>query len=156
MSFAARKYLPPVASAFLALSVAVGCGEARDPAPLAPEPPRDLAGVNLDEPLRVLGTEPFWHLDIGPTTLNYLNADETQHVADNPGPALQGASAVWATQTKAGMPLKITLTPIDCSDGMSDRIYPLSAEIELGSTQLTGCAAALTALERAGESGRVE
>lgn len=155
MSPAARK-LPPLSAALVALVVGAACTEVGEPAPLTPEPPRELAGVNLDEPLRVLGNEPFWHVDISPTTLNYQNADETRHVADNPGPALQGASAVWATQTKAGVPLKITLTPTDCSDGMSDRIYPLSAEVELGATQLTGCAAALTALEKAGESGRVE
>ena len=48
------------------------------------------------------------------------------------------------------------LIATECSDGMSDRTYPLTAKVEIGDETLTGCAAATAAIERAGESGRVE
>ena len=64
--------------------------------------------------------------------------------------------AVWTTETEARTPLILTLMATDCSDGMSDRTYPLTAKVEIGDETLTGCAAATAAIERAGESGRVE
>ena len=52
--------------------------------------------------------------------------------------------------------VKVMLTATECSDGMSDRTYPLTARVEIGGETLNGCAATAAALDRAGESGRVE
>lgn len=127
-----------------------------DKTPAAPAQPRTLAGVDLDQPLRVLGTEPFWTVQITPTGLTYSGVDRPEQKAANPGPALQGTVAVWTTATEAQTPLVVTLMATDCSDGMSDRTYPLTAKVEIGGESLTGCAAAVAAIEKAGESGRVE
>lgn len=127
-----------------------------DKTPAAPAQPRTLAGVDLDQPLRVLGTEPFWTVEITPTGLTYSGVDRPEQKAANPGPTLQGTVAVWTTATEAQTPLVVTLMATDCSDGMSDRTYPLTAKVEIGGESLTGCAAAVAAIEKAGESGRVE
>ena len=132
------------------------CSQPAENAPVAAAEPRALAGVDLDQPLRVLGTEPFWAVEITPAGLTYSGVDRPEQKAANPGPALQGTVAVWTAETEAKAPLVVTLTATDCSDGMSDRTYPLTARVEIGAETLTGCAAAVAAIEKAGESGRVE
>lgn len=138
---------------------AVALNACSQPAEKAPAPavePRLLAGVDLDQPLRVLGTEPFWAVDITPQGLTYSGVDRPEQKAANPGPALQGTVAVWTAQTAAKTPLVVTVMATDCSDGMSDRTYPLTAKVEIGGDNLTGCAASTAAIARSGETGRVE
>lgn len=131
------------------------CGEASEPAaPDAPAP--TLAGVTLTEPLRILGTEPFWAMEITADQLVYSGVDRPEQTAANPGAQVLGATAVITTRTDQDQPLVVTLIATDCSDGMSDRLYPLTARVEIGGETLKGCAASVAALERAGESGRVE
>lgn len=140
-----------------ALTILAACSQpASNKAPAAPVEARTLAKVDLDQPLRVLGTEPFWAVEITPAGLTYSGVDRPEQKAANPGPALQGTVATWTTETEAKTPLVVTLTATDCSDGMSDRTYPLTARVEIGGESLTGCAAAVAAIEKAGESGRVE
>ena len=88
--------------------------------------------------------------------MTYSGVDRPEQKAANPGPALQGTVAVWTTKPRPRPPLVVTLTATDCSDGMSDRTYPLTAKVEIGGESLTGCAAASAAIEKAGESGRIE
>ena len=142
---------------FAAAASLTACSQpATEKAPAAPAEARTLAQVDLDQPLRVLGTEPFWAVEITPTGLVYSGLDRPAQKAPNPGPALQGTVAVWTAETEAKTPLVVTLAATDCSDGMSDRTYPLTAKVEIGGESLTGCAAASAAIEKAGESGRVE
>ena len=147
-------------AAAVSLAVSLALAACSPPAEKAAEPakaePRALAGVDLDQPLRVLGTEPFWAVEITPQGVTYSGVDRPEQKAANPGPTLQGTVATWTTKTEAGADLTVTLTATDCSDGMSDRTYPLTAKVEIGDETLTGCAAATAAIERAGESGRVE
>jgi uncharacterized membrane protein len=146
-----------LATLFAAAAALTACSQpAAEKAPAAPAEARTLAKVDLDQPLRVLGTEPFWAVEITPAGLTYSGVDRPEQKAANPGPALQGTVAVWTTATGAGTPLVVTLMATDCSDGMSDRTYPLTARVELGDESLTGCAASIAAIEKAGESGRVE
>lgn len=145
------------ATAAAALTTLAACSQpATEKAPVAPVEARTLAGIDLDQPLRVLGTEPFWAVEITPAGLTYSGVDRPEQKAANPGPALQGTVATWTTETAAKTPLVVTLTATDCSDGMSDRTYPLTARVEIGGETLTGCAASSAAIETAGESGRVE
>ena len=146
-----------ILSAASAVAVMAACSQpTTDKAPAAPAEPRALAGVDLDQPLRVMGTEPFWAVEIAPAGLTYSGVDRPEQKAANPGPALQGTVAVWTAETATKTPLVVTLSATDCSDGMSDRIYPLTAKVEIGEESLTGCAAASAAIEKAKEGGRVE
>jgi len=148
------------AAAFMLVPVLVlgACSQEPAAAPEAAspaEPAPVLAGVDLTRPVRVLGTEPFWGLDITSAGLVYSGVDRPEQRADNGGPEILGTSASWSETTDAGAELKIDLFATECSDGMSDRVYPLTARVEIGGETLAGCAAATSAIMSAGESGPV-
>lgn len=128
----------------LALPLLFACsGEASAPEATAPSEatePVMLAGVDLNQPVRAVGTEPFWGLDITVDALTYSGVDRTEQTAPNPGPQVQGTTAVYAAETAKGTTLTVTLIATECSDGMSDRMYPLTARIEIGDETLNGCA----------------
>lgn len=138
-------------AAVIGLSLtAAACSEApvETPEAEAPAAPAMLAGVNLNGSLRALGTEPFWGVDISPDGLVYSGVDSPEIRAANPGPTIQGTTAVFASATADGTALVVTLIATDCSDGMSDRTYPLTARVELGGQTLNGCAADYAFLTR--------
>jgi uncharacterized membrane protein len=144
-----------LSSAVLALAA---CGEAQapvEPAP-APEPAPVLGGVDLGQPIRALGTEPFWGVDIGPEGIAYEGVDKPREVAPRGEVELMGTMAVFTGTTDKGRAITVTLIDTDCSDGMSDRLYPLTARVEIGEDTLQGCAAATAAIMAAGESGPVQ
>ena len=103
--------------------------------------------MDLGQPLRAIGTEPFWGIDITPATLVYSGVDQPGVTVTNPGPTVQGTTAVYAAVGDDGATLVVTLIATECSDGMSDRIYPLTARVELGTQTLNGCAASVAFLE---------
>lgn len=120
-------------------------------------PPPTLVGVNLDLPLSVMGNEPFWAIHIVDGAATYSDPEIMQGPSVRLGqPQVTGNTVVWKEESSQTSPLIITLTGTDCSDGMSDRTYPLSAKIEMGQRVLNGCAASTEAISRAGEAGRVE
>ena len=117
----------------------------------------DLVGVNLDQPLSVLGNEPFWSIRIANGVATYSDPEMMQGPTAQLGqPQIMGNTAVWKGNLSDQLPLIITLTGTDCSDGMSDRTYPLAAKVEMGQRVLSGCAASTEAISRSGEAGRVE
>jgi uncharacterized membrane protein len=148
---------PILLSALAALVVSACSPDIEKPAGRTAEtgPAPVLAGVDLARPVRVLGNEPFWAVEMTGADLVYSGPDRPEQRAPQPAPALQGTVATWEATTSIGTSLKITLTATDCSDGMSDRTYPLSAIVKVGDETLTGCAASVAALATAGESGRV-
>jgi uncharacterized membrane protein len=126
----------------------------KEPDP-APAPAPVLAGVDLTRPLRAIGTEPFWAVELTGSELVYSGADRPEQRAPQNAPVVQGTMAVWESTTAAGNPLTVTLTATDCSDGMSNRTYPLTAMVKIGGETLMGCAATVSAISATGESGRV-
>lgn len=135
---------------------AAACSEPA-PAPVEPPaaPPTVLNGVDLAQPLRALGTEPFWAVSITPDALVYSGLDRPEQRAANAGPQVIGTTAVYKATTDAGQPIEVTLIATDCSDGMSDRTYPLTARVVIGGETLSGCAASVAGLAAAPEQGRV-
>ena len=146
----------------LALTVAVlalaACSQPAE-APVAPEPAPaaapTLGGIDLTQPLHIGGNEPFWAIEMTGPEMVYSGVDRPEQRAPQGQPTLQGTMATWESTTGAGQPLRITLTATDCSDGMSDRVWPLTAMVEIAGESLTGCAATASAHRAAGESGRV-
>ena len=135
-------------AAVLGLAACSNSGEA--PPAETPEPapaPAVLGGVDLTQPLRALGTEPFWGVEITPQSISYTAVDHPGLTATNPGPTVQGTTAVYAAAGADGTALVLTLIATECSDGMSDRVYPLTARVEVGSQTLNGCAASVAFLE---------
>jgi uncharacterized membrane protein len=145
-----------VLAALSVLALAACSREPETPAPgPAPEPAPTLAGVDLTRPVRALGTEPFWGVDLTGTEIVYSGADRPEQRAPQPKPVLQGTTATFEAVTSAGNPISVMLAATECSDGMSDRTYPLSAIVRIGGETLTGCAASVAAIMSTGESGPV-
>lgn len=103
--------------------------------------PLALGGVDLEGDVNLLGTEPFWGVEVRGERIKLAGVDRPEVFAPNPGPRVQGTVAIWETQTETGLPLELMVAETACSDGMSDRTYPLTARVRLGDEVLTGCAA---------------
>ena len=144
----------PATAALLLAACSQPVEEPQD-APVAPRAAAILAGVDLTKPIRVGGNEPFWSIELTGTEMVYSGVDRPEQRAPHPAAVVQGTVAVFESATAAGDPLKVTLTATECSDGMSDREYPISAMVKIGEETLTGCAASASAFAAAGESGRV-
>ena len=115
-----------------------------------------IGEVSLSGTVRALGNEPFWHVELAPAGITYSRMGEDPLTGPVTDPTVTGNMAVWQTTLPDQTALSVTLTGTDCSDGMSDRVYPLAAQVKVGDETLEGCAATVEALERASESGRVE
>lgn len=144
-----RAHLAP---AFAVLLIAACSPEAAPPAP-EPAPEAVLGGVDLNAPVRVLGTEPFWAVTIDGRELVYSGVDRPEQRAPNAGPQMQGAAAVWSARTDQAQDLSVTLVATECSDGMSDRAYPLTARVRIGDETLNGCAASVDFVMNTDEEG---
>jgi len=139
----------------LLLSSSILLAACSQPAEPAGPPPADapastlLGGVDLNQPLRALGTEPFWGVEITPSAMVFTGVDREPERAGNPGPVVQGTTAIYTAATDDGTTMVLTLIATECSDGMSDRVYPLTARVEMGEVTLNGCAASQAFLNTA-------
>ena len=136
----------PVLIAGVALA---GCYDRKEVKPKTAAEPQAaavLGGVDLGQPVRALGTEPFWSVEITPDALIYTRVDQPTQRAPNRGATVQGTVATFASSTDLNQALNVVLIATECSDGMSDRVYPLTARVEIGDDTMTGCAASKTAI----------
>jgi len=106
------------------------------------EAPGIVGGVDLAAPVRALGTEPFWGVEITPQELVLSGVDRPEARFTNPGARIDGQTAVIAAEG-----LMLTLKASSCSDGMSDRTYRLEAEVKVGAEVLKGCAESQAVLD---------
>jgi len=113
------------------------------PAPTAAEPaaaPAPLDAAFAGD-LNAQGTEPFWAVEIRAGALTLKRPDQPDVAVSHGGPKVTGGAAVWSGGEGASA-MSVTLTKAVCSDGMSDRAYPLTADVRIGGETLKGCAAA--------------
>ena len=115
----------------------------------APAAPKESAcrvqdnAVLSNAPLKVVGTEPFWGARIDGRCVTYSTPDN------------QAGTRVWSRYTKGpdggvwvgayeGKPFELRTRAVQsCSDGMSDTVYPMEAELKVAGEDLRGCAAPL-------------
>jgi uncharacterized membrane protein len=91
--------------------------------------------------LKAIGTEPFWGAKVEGRCVTYSTLEDqagtriwTKYEASSDGGA-------W-TGTFQNKPFKlVTRAKADCSDGMSDRAYPLEAVLTVVGEERRGCAA---------------
>lgn len=122
------------------------CAPKPEPAP--PAPPK-VTVSDFSKPMDARGTEPFWALSIRGTTLALTRPEHPTLTATAPGAVIQPNEAAWTGKAPGGGDLKITLYASSCSDGMSDRVYAYSAEVEVaGEAPLSGCADTAAALAK--------
>jgi uncharacterized membrane protein len=133
---------PQVARAFIS-----ACRDGAAPVPTGaaggPNPCHTQGSGRLAvRPLRVFGTEPFWAARVEGRCVTYSHPEDqngtriwTRYTAGG------GGSGTW-TGALGGKPFELRISPRPgCSDGMSDRRYPLAAELLVGGERRQGCAA---------------
>ncbi len=121
--------------------------------PPNPEPTLELGGVDLAGDMNLLGTEPFWGVEISAGQIRVGGVDRAEMTAPRTTPNIQGTTATWTTTSDDGQPLIITVTDNDCSDGMSDRTYPLTARVQIAQETLNGCGASSDFIRNTDERG---
>lgn len=90
--------------------------------------------------VRAVGTEPFWNARVEGRCITYSHPEDqkgtriwTRHV---PGPG----GGTWSGSL-GGSRFELKVRPKrGCSDGMSDKSYPLEAELVVGGERRSGCA----------------
>lgn len=98
-------------------------------------PTHSLGGVDLDKSITLVGTEPFWNILFGDGRMVFSSPDSHLGRTVSAPFILNRDGAEWHDEY-----MDIYLTPVRCSDGMSDRGYPLKAVVHIGETVLKGCA----------------
>jgi len=83
----------------------------------------------------VVGTEPFWAMEIRRTGLKLMRPDKPDVTAKTYSVTFWPTYAVWAEN-----PINLTLSLEKCSDGMSDRTYAYKAVAIVDGSTLSGCA----------------
>ena len=91
-------------------------------------------------PVKAIGTEPFWGAQVEGRCVTYSTPEDQKGTRIwtrfNPGPD----GGVWIGSLD-GQPFKlITRLRPNCSDGMSDRSYPLEAILTVRGEERRGCA----------------
>ena len=94
-------------------------------------------------------------MELTGTEMVYTAPDTPEQRAPQPNAVAQGTTATFEAETADGTALSVILIATECSDGMSDRTYPLTAMVKVGDRDLTGCAASTVAVMSVGESGPV-
>lgn len=131
----------------LAALTLTGCKPAiPSPAPKSLEetaaPPASAPVSDFSGDFDLIGTEPFWNLKLrGGKELVLTRPDARTVTAIAPGGEMEAGKAVWRAKAESGAPLTATIRVGECSDGMSDRTYAMSAEVEIEGRIYVGCAA---------------
>ncbi len=95
--------------------------------------------VAEDEVLHFTGTEPFWGGEVSGTTLTYSTPENQEGIAIEVE-RFAGRGGIAFSGMLDGAPFEMMVTPLACSDGMSDRTYPFTVTLEIGQETRNGCA----------------
>ncbi|HEX6375626.1 MAG TPA: hypothetical protein VFZ91_07880 [Allosphingosinicella sp.] len=92
-------------------------------------------------PLRAIGTEPFWGARIEGRCVTYSHPEDQRgtRIWTRFTPAPDGGGTWSGALGGRRFELKTRAAP-GCSDGMSDRRYPLAADLSVGGERRSGCA----------------
>ncbi len=96
------------------------------------------AGIGEGETINMVGTEPFWSAEIAGSMLTWTTPDQPDGITGTVE-RFAGRGGYSLSGTLEGRILDATITPAECSDGMSDRDFPFAVTIMLGSEVLEGC-----------------
>ena len=91
------------------------------------------------ETIYLTGTEPFWGGEISEGSAVY-STSETPEGTRFEVERFAGNNGLGFTGTIDGVGFDVTITPGECSDAMSDRVYPYTATLLIGEEQREGCA----------------
>ena len=105
----------------------------------AEEDTAPFSGIAESERVHFTGTEPFWGGEVASGQLRYTTPENPD------GQTIQverfaGRGGVSFSGMLGARNLDMMVTPGKCSDGMSDRTYPLTVTLRLGEEVRDGCA----------------
>ena len=129
----------------LAAALLVAACQPQDPTGAPAEPPADAPAElapaadagDFSQPITARGNEPFWAITVDGSTLTLKRPD----AADVTFEAAQPGGPEWTAKAADGRTLTLKVAAGECSDGMSDARYPMTAEAALAGETLKGCAA---------------
>ena len=85
-------------------------------------------------PYRGTGTEPFWSLLIDERDITFIQP-EAQPIRQPTPKVIHGfAGDIYQTQR-----INVNIVHAQCSDGMSDRVYPDKVQVTVDGRQFEGC-----------------
>jgi len=91
-------------------------------------------------PLRALGNEPFWAVDVDSAGLRFITPDDTSGIRfPSSVPTSAGDTAIWMAENERTA-IEVRIWRERCSDGMSDQIWPYTAQVRIHGTTYRGCA----------------
>jgi uncharacterized membrane protein len=125
-----------------ALSLAA-CATSESPAsadvPMAKRPARQEHAPLLA--WRAFGTEPFWNVRVDGDALVFTTPDDQSGRTFAGTHVLQPDGGVHY-EGRDGTAFSLDIARGECSDGMSDNVYELTAEFRYGDMEYKGCAEA--------------
>lgn len=105
------------------------------------------ATAQVRAPYKAVGTEPFWSLSIDRNTISYRPMEGRVVTAPKPRPII-GRNG----ETYRARGMTVAITHRQCSDGMSDRTYADTVQVQIGRRTLKGCGGAVIADQPQGGS----
>jgi len=113
-------------------------GEGQGGVPGDSDSSRPFDQISSTDTLRFVGTEPFWGGEARGGSLNYTTPSKPEgtKIAVSRFGGRNGLALSGKLDDKT---FDMTVTPGTCSDGMSDRRYPLSVTLRLGEEVREGC-----------------
>ncbi|MHA6332924.1 COG3650 family protein [Qipengyuania sp. CAU 1752] len=122
-----------------ALIMLAGCQQGEGSSNAPGTSPQGYTGIAADEVITATGTEPFWNAKIAGSNLTYStpeNLDGTIIVVER----FVGQGGIGFSGELGQRAFDLLVTPGQCSDGMSDRLYPYTVSLKIGDDLRTGCA----------------
>lgn len=131
--------LLPIAVFALGTPLLIAACQPAQPAGAPGTSPAGFTGIAAEETIYFLGTEPFWGGETQGDSLTYKTpenlAGDTITVK-----RFAGQGGLGLSGTLDGAPFDMTITPGECSDGMSDRTFPFAVTLKIGAETRQGCA----------------
>ena len=126
-------------TAFLIPAAQTGCERADsvpDSIPSADTSDATSTGASY----RLLGTEPFWALDIAGEELRFKTPEDTAGMMLRASETeAAGDTLRWSGVTADTGSFEVALWDDRCSDGMSDKTWSHRAVVRIGGTEYRGC-----------------
>lgn len=97
------------------------------------------AGIVDGEEVHAVGMEPFWNAAYSNGSLTYSTIED-QTGTTFPVERFAGRAGLALSGTLDGAAFDMTVTEGECSDGMSDRVFPLTVTLKVGDDLRNGCA----------------
>ncbi len=126
-------------SALLLASCQQG-GEADAGIPGDPDTAEATSSIGEAETVNFGGNEPFWGGEVSGTALIYTTPENPDGTAITVS-RRTGLGGISWSGTMDDRAFMLAVSELSCSDGMSDRTYPLTATLQIGSEEARqGCA----------------